>query len=86
MACQGEIGLLLGGVLKGQEMIENAKTKSIVNDMKAIQAAYNSYIDRYKAIPGDEALATYTARGWPNTVGGNANGILPGFCSSSSAS
>jgi hypothetical protein len=44
--------------------------------MKAIQAAYNGYIDRYKAIPGDEALATYTARGWTNTVGGNANGIL----------
>ena len=32
------IGLLLVGVLQGQEMIENTKTKSIVNDMKAIQA------------------------------------------------
>ena len=70
------IGLLLGGVLKGQEMIGNAKTKSIVNDMKAIQAAYNGYMDRFKAIPGDEALPTYTARGWASTVGGTANGIL----------
>ena len=40
------IGLLLGGVLKGQELIENSRIKSIVNDMKAIQAAYNGYIDR----------------------------------------
>lgn len=70
------IGLLLVGVLQGQEMIENTKTKSIVNDMKAIQAAYNGYVDRYKNQPGDEALATYTARGWTATVGGNANGIL----------
>lgn len=71
------IGVLLVGVLQGQEMIENSKTKSIVNDMKAIQAAYNGYIDRYNSPPGDEALATFTARGWPNTVGtGNGNGIL----------
>jgi prepilin-type N-terminal cleavage/methylation domain-containing protein len=62
------IGLLLGGVLKGQEMIENAKIKSVVNDMKAIQAAYNAYIDRYKAIPGDEAAAAMTARGWLGTA------------------
>jgi prepilin-type N-terminal cleavage/methylation domain-containing protein len=70
------IGLLLGGVLKGQEMIENAKTKSILNDMKAVQAAYNGYIDRYKAIPGDETVATMLARGWGGTVGGNGNGVL----------
>ena len=70
------IGLLLGGVLKGQEMIENAKIKSIVSDMKSIQAAYNGYIDRYKAIPGDEAAATMTNRGWLGTAGGGGNGVL----------
>lgn len=71
------IGLLLVGVLQGQEMIENTKVKSVVADMKSIQAAYNGYLDRYKTPPGDEALATFTARGWPNTVGtGNANGVL----------
>lgn len=70
------IGLLLGGVLKGQEMIENSKIKSIVNDMKAIQAAYNGYVDRYKSIPGDETNAAMTARGWTGTVGGNGNGVL----------
>ena len=48
------IGLLLGGVLKGQEMIENARIKSIVNDMNGVSAAYNSYMDRFHAIPGDE--------------------------------
>lgn len=70
------IGLLLGGVLKGQEMIENSRIKSIVNDMKAVQAAYNAYIDRYKAIPGDDTAATMAARGWTGTVGGSGNGAL----------
>ncbi len=72
------IGLLLVGVLQGQEMIENTKTKSMVSDMKAIQAAYNSYVDRYKTPPGDEPLATMTARGWTTVTStrGNGNGVL----------
>jgi len=70
------IGLLLGGVLKGQEMIENSRIKSVVADLKGVSAAYNSYTDRFHAIPGDELLATMTARGWTTTVGGNGNGVL----------
>ncbi len=70
------IGLLLGGVLKGQELIENSKIKSIASDMKAVQAAYNGYLDRYKTIPGDDTNATMTARGWAGTAGGGGNGVL----------
>jgi len=70
------IGLLLGGVLKGQEMIENARIKSVVGDMNGVSAAYNSYLDRYHAIPGDETAATLAARGWTGTAGGNGNGVL----------
>jgi prepilin-type N-terminal cleavage/methylation domain-containing protein len=70
------IGLLLGGVLKGQEMIENARIKSVIGDMNGVAAAYNSYVDRYRAIPGDELPATMNARGWAGTIGGNANGVL----------
>jgi prepilin-type N-terminal cleavage/methylation domain-containing protein len=70
------IGLLLGGVLKGQEMIESARIKSVVGDMNGISAGYNTYLDRFRAIPGDEAIATMTARGWTGNQGGNANGAL----------
>jgi len=71
------IGILIVGVLQGQEMIENSKTKSIVNSMKGIQAAYNTYLDRYHVQPGDETVATVAARGW-NTIpaSGNGNGVL----------
>ncbi len=70
------IGLLLGGVLKGQEMIESARIKSVVADMNGVAAAYNTYQDRFRAIPGDEPAPTMNARGWPGTLGGNGNGVL----------
>lgn len=71
------IGLLLGGVLKGQEMIENARVKDAVNIIKGVQTAHNSYLDRFKAIPGDETAATMDARGWAGTAGpAIKNGVL----------
>ena len=73
------IGLLLGGVLKGQELIENGRVKSAANDMNGITAAYNSYLDRYRKLPGDDGpVATITARGgsWTSMVAGSNNGIV----------
>jgi prepilin-type N-terminal cleavage/methylation domain-containing protein len=51
------IGLLLGGILKGQEMITQAKIKNVVADFSGISAAYYGYQDRYRAIPGDDPQA-----------------------------
>ncbi len=75
------IGLLLGGVLKGQEMIENSKVKNAVNDMNGVSAAYNSYVDRFRRIPGDDGptAAALRARGgsWTTiTAAGDNNGAL----------
>src|SRR6266704_1446483 len=52
------IGLLLGGILKGQEMITQAKIKNVINDFNGITVAITSYQDRYRAIPGDDKNAT----------------------------
>jgi prepilin-type N-terminal cleavage/methylation domain-containing protein len=70
------IGLLLGGILKGQEMITQAKIKNVVNDFNGITAAMNSYQDRYRALPGDELNAQVAAR-WAGAFGGDGNGV---FC------
>ena len=51
------IGLLLGGVLKGQELINNAKAKNIENEVNNIKTAIYSYQDRYRALPGDDKKA-----------------------------
>ncbi len=74
------IGLLLGGVLKGTELIENSKVKRAVTEINGIGAAYYSYRDRFNRIPGDDGnLAALTARGGPwgeVTQAGNNNGAL----------
>jgi prepilin-type N-terminal cleavage/methylation domain-containing protein len=51
------IGLLLGGVLKGQELINSAKAKSYASDFRTLQTALYGFQDRYKGIPGDLAGA-----------------------------
>jgi prepilin-type N-terminal cleavage/methylation domain-containing protein len=51
------VGLLIGGVLKGQEMITNAKLKRIESDNAGIAAAMFSYQDRYLQLPGDDSAA-----------------------------
>jgi prepilin-type N-terminal cleavage/methylation domain-containing protein len=76
------IGLLLGGILKGQEMITQARIKNVVNDFNGITAAQFAYLDRYRAVPGDD---TGAATRWadPNPVGGsrngNGNGVIAGL-------
>lgn len=73
------IGLLLGGVLKGQEMIENGKIKSVISDMKGVSAAFYSYQDRYRSVPGDDAAATTRfASAGTTIVNGGGNGAIAG--------
>ncbi len=69
------IGLLLGGILKGEEMITQAKIKNIINDFNGVTAAINSYNDRYRALPGDDLNTV--ARWGANAFGGDGNGV---FC------
>ena len=70
------IGLLLGGILKGQEMITQAKIKNVIADFSGISAAYHGYQDRYRAIPGDDpnALTRWGAPADP----GDGNGVVGG--------
>ena len=75
------IGLLLGGILKGQEMITQARIKNVVNDFNGITAAYFAYQDRYRQIPGDDnQAATRWADPSPpgGSVNGNGNGVVAG--------
>ena len=51
------IGLLLGGVLRGQELINSAKVKNMARDFQNVQVYIYGYQDKYKALPGDDANA-----------------------------
>ncbi len=72
------IGLLLGGILKGQELITSARVRNIADQNSGVQAAYYGFIDRYRQVPGDWN-ATNAAQAIPGvTTGGNDSGRLDG--------
>lgn len=75
------IGLLLGGVLKGQELINSAKVKNLANDFRNIPVYIYGYQDKFKAMPGDDTLAaTHLTGGTAATTPGGTvgNGVING--------
>ena len=81
------VGLLIGGVLKGQEMITNAKLKRIESDNAGMAAAMFSYQDRYLQLPGDDASATTRfnlyfdpvvdgGQAWTDEANGDGDGVI----------
>jgi prepilin-type N-terminal cleavage/methylation domain-containing protein len=79
------IGLLLGGILKGQELINSAKVKNLANDYRVIPTYIYAYQDRFKTLPGDDCqagthlgapavdVAPCTAPAGNGVIGGNWN-------------
>jgi prepilin-type N-terminal cleavage/methylation domain-containing protein len=47
------IGLLIGGILKGQELIANSQVTATIAQVKGYDAAMSTFRDKYGAIPGD---------------------------------
>lgn len=70
------IGLLLGGILKGQELITSARVRNIADQNSGVQAAYYGFIDRYRQVPGDWPAAAADQAIPGVTTGGNASGRL----------
>lgn len=73
------IGLLIGGILKGQELLENARVTSTVAQIKSYETALTGFSDIYSGLPGDLAKATEQLPGCTGAVGcvaGNGNGII----------
>jgi len=70
------IGLLLGGILKGQELINSAKVKNLANDFRVIPTYIYAYQDKYRALPGDDSGAV--AHLGTGAAPGNGNGVIEG--------
>ena len=69
------IGLLLGGVLKGQELINSAKVKNMAADFKNMSLYIYGYQDKFKALPGDDSAAVAHVAA---TAAGDSNGKIEG--------
>lgn len=85
------IGLLVGGVLMGRNLIRNAELQTVVTDFSQFKSAAQQFKDKYMAIPGDFNEATSFwgkdnaacpadsgTAAVPGTCNGNGNMDLPG--------
>ena len=75
------IGLLLGGVLKGQELINSAKVKNFATDFRNIPLFIYGYQDKFKALPGDDAASSKNITGANNATtptGVQGTGVING--------
>ena len=74
------IGVLLAGVLKGQELINNARVKILAKDFQNIPVYIHGYQDRFRAIPGDDQQADVHVHGVKATTpaGTLGNGQIDG--------
>ncbi len=71
------IGLLLGGVLKGQELINTARVRALNNSVDGITAAWFSFQDRYRGFPGDYSQAAVNLQGATTAAASNVgNGTV----------
>ncbi|MDB5477772.1 MAG: hypothetical protein JWM96_267 [Alphaproteobacteria bacterium] len=73
------IGLLIGGILRGQEMLTNARLQATIKQVNSYTGAINTFRDTYDGFPGDLRTATNRLPGCTasnNCVAGNGNGIV----------
>lgn len=66
------IGALVGMILKGQDLVQNARVSQTAQHLKMYDAGFASFYDSYGALPGD---ITNPAQYIPNCTA--ANGCLP---------
>ena len=70
------VGLILAGVMKGQEMITSAKVKRIAGQLDEIRASYLGFEDRFKALPGDYAGVDLAFECAGSCLHGNGDGRI----------
>jgi prepilin-type N-terminal cleavage/methylation domain-containing protein len=78
------IGLLVGGVLQGQELIKQAQYRGVMKDIESYRASAATFLSKYNCLPGDcinaykffsgKNCGTDTVVGISNSAGCNGNG------------
>src|SRR5436190_22725171 len=70
------MGFLIGGILKGKDLIESARLKRVISQLNEYRLATNTFLDKYDALPGDFDKASLQID--PRLQNGNGNGIIDG--------
>ncbi len=73
------IGLIIGGITAGQELIRSAELNSVVSDVSKYKVAINTFKLKYNALPGDMGNASSywpTCDATPSNCDGDQNGVV----------
>ena len=73
------IGLLLGGILRGQELIQGARVRNVIDQQNGVRAAFFAFQDRFRLIPGNIPAAQIALVGsgaTASTLGTAGNGQI----------
>jgi prepilin-type N-terminal cleavage/methylation domain-containing protein len=81
------IGLIVGGVLVGQDLIKAAEIRATTSDLERYNAAANTFRNKYNGVPGDllaSRAAQFNLTPRDGSAGhGDGNGVVEG-CSQAS--
>ena len=72
------IGLIIGGVLTGQQIIQNARITNALNAIQAYQAQFQTYQQNFGALPGDDSAALTRFPNATSVANGSGVGYLVG--------
>ena len=73
------VGLLMGGVLVGRDLVRKAQLRTVLTDLEEVQSATRLFSEQYNALPGDIPNATDY---WPSAGG---DGMVSGTCASAAS-
>jgi prepilin-type N-terminal cleavage/methylation domain-containing protein len=77
------IGILIGGVLKGQELVNNARVSQAITSLKSVDTAMLTFQDSYGSLPGDlvnagARLPNCAAAQCNTAIATQGNGVIDG--------
>jgi prepilin-type N-terminal cleavage/methylation domain-containing protein len=70
------MGFLIGGILKGKDLIESARLKRVIAQLNEYRLGTSAFLDRYDALPGDFSKASTLID--QRLQNGNGNGLIDG--------
>jgi len=81
------IGLIIGGVLVGQDMIRSAEERAQISQIEKYNSAVNTFVGKYGALPGDMLATVGIQFGFTQGVScdgsavgrRNGNGLIEGY-------
>ena len=86
------IGLLIGGIMAGQALVNAGKIRSVISEYQRITTAVTGFKTRFRALPGDmpnataywgavagDATCATTSTGTMATCDGNGDGTINGM-------